>query len=129
METALKSYSFDHGDQYPADGSRDILPNGLGPYLFGSSAANAWPKAPWPGSVYDWDNWDDPDNPGQKIYQISIRFCPSGGGLSTCRFPSSSWANNFGVDSAVYYCIFGFCRSHQSQPYSYPGYCVNKCTP
>lgn len=117
IETALEIYKIDHNDQYPTDASRDTMPTGLEKYITGG-----WPKGPWPGSFYDWDSWD---LSGQKIYQISIRFCPIGGDLSSCRFPRQTWATNFDVDSAAYYCIAGSCRSHESQPITYPGYCVN----
>jgi hypothetical protein len=80
---------------------------------------------PSPGSYFDWENWNNPDIPGEKIYQISVRFCPAGGGLGTCKFPNEPWASGFGVDSAVYFCIYGSCRSHEGQPLAYPGYCVN----
>ena len=122
MATALELYYLDNNN-YPPDVSRNIPP-GIGPYL-GGNEVNGWPQAPWPGSVFDWENWDDPDHPGEKIYQISIRFCPAGGPLSACRFPNEPWAANFGVDSAVYYCVSGYCRSHASQPITYPGYCLN----
>jgi prepilin-type N-terminal cleavage/methylation domain-containing protein len=125
MATALELYRNDNNGNYPADVSRD-LPPGLGAYLGGNQSA-AWPDAPWPGSVYDWDNWDDPDYPGEKIYQISIRFCPAGGPLSACVFPPEPWAANFGVNSSYYYCIGGRCRAHLSEAYTYPGYCAN-CT-
>lgn len=122
MATALEFYLDDHGS-YPADVSRNIPP-GLGIYLAGESTAG-WPEAAWPDSVYDWDNWPDPDNPGQRIYQISVRFCPIGGNLSDCRFPNESWAEDFGINSAVYYCVSGVCRSHINEDIDYPGYCVN----
>ncbi len=123
METALEMYVADHNGQYPDDVNRD-LPAGLGPYLE-SGQGLAWPKAPWPGSVYDWDNWQDPDDPTERIYQVSIRFCPAGGDITTCKFPKETWAQNFGVNSSVYYCISGNCRSHINEPEDYPGYCVN----
>src|SRR5512138_3676706 len=50
---ALKMYAFEHNGSYPDDVNRD-LPAGLEAYL---STAPNWPNAPWPGSVYDWDNW------------------------------------------------------------------------
>ena len=122
LATAIELYTEDYGGVMPADVNRG-LPPGLETYL---SSGN-WPNAPWPGSVYDWDNWDNPDpgHTGEKIYQISVRFCPMGGPLSACRFPSDAWANNFGINSAVYYCIEGSCRSHVSEPIGYPGYCIN----
>jgi len=122
MASALELYSIDNGS-YPADVSRDIPP-GIEPYLAGYDT-DEWPAAAWPGSVYDWENWNDPDNPGEKIYQISIRFCPVGGSISSCRFPNEPWAEDFGVNSAVYYCVEGACRSHVSEDSDYPGYCVN----
>ena len=114
MQTALQIYLSNNNDQYPPDVTRDV-PAGFAQYLAGYSATT-WPKGPWPGSYFDWENWDDPDRPGQKIYQISIRFCPTGGTLADCRFPKATWASNFGIDSAVYYCIAGYCRAHQSEP-------------
>jgi prepilin-type N-terminal cleavage/methylation domain-containing protein len=119
LNQALQIYLIDHLYAYPADVNRG-LPSGLENYLPGGD----WPDAPWPGTVYDWDNWTDPAT-GKKIIQISIRFCPVGGALSTCHFPSESWASNFGVNSAVYYCLEGACRSHINQPITYPGKCVN----
>ncbi len=116
---AMELYASDRNG-YPADVNRG-MPPGLETYL----NQKDWPSAPWPGSVYDWDNWDDPNNPGKKIYQISIRFCPSGGTLSQCNFPKESWAANFGVNSAVYYCVTGGCQAHSSEAHNYPGYCVN----
>jgi len=118
---ALKMYAFEHNNVYPADVNRD-LPSGLEAYL--STGTGNWPDAPWPGSVYDWDNWTID---GQPVYQISVRFCPIGGPLSACHFPNESWAQNFNVNSAYYYCISGSCRSHQYEPVNYPGYCSN-CT-
>jgi len=115
---ALKMYSFEHSGAYPADVNRD-LPAGLENYL---SVAPNWPDAPWSGSVYDWDNWTID---GQKIYQISVRFCPIGGPISACHFPDESWAENFDINSAYYYCISGSCRSHQNEAITYPGYCAN----
>lgn len=123
MRVALEMYKVDHGGAYPPDVDRDVPP-GLGAYLAGNTISS-WPDAPWPGSVYDWENWQDPDNADKRIYQISIRFCPAGGTLSQCKFPNESWAANFGVNSSVYYCIKGACRSHINEAITYPGYCVN----
>jgi len=122
MAEALEFYRDDNGD-YPPDADRNIPP-GLEVYLAGEKE-DYWPGAPWLGSVYDWDNWDDPDNPGEKIYQISIRFCPIGGPLSECRFPNEDWAQDFKVNSSAYYCVSGNCRAHINEPIDYPGYCVN----
>jgi prepilin-type N-terminal cleavage/methylation domain-containing protein len=113
---ALESYKNDNGGQYPDDVDRDI-PSGLEPYLQSAD----WPNAPWPESVFDWDNWTIN---GNKVYQISIRFCESDK-LDTCNFPEASWANNFDTYSSVYYCIAGACRAHESKPADHPGHCVN----
>jgi prepilin-type N-terminal cleavage/methylation domain-containing protein len=125
MSEALEYYRDEFGD-YPPDVNRNIPP-GLEVYLAGEMEGY-WPAAPWPGSVYDWDNWDDSDHPGEKIYQISIRFCPIGGPLNACKFPRETWAANFNINSSVYYCVSGRCRAHQSEPINYPGYCVNCAT-
>lgn len=124
IHQALELYASDNGGNYPPDVSRNIPP-GIEQYLPSNNDTD-WPSAPWPGSVYDWDNWDDPVT-GDEVYQISIRFCDAGGDLSSCHFPNEPWARNFGVDSAYYYCIYGSCRSHIDEPINYPGYCVN-CT-
>lgn len=118
IRESLELYANDHGGGYPPDSNRDIPP-GLETYL----APGIWPDAAWAGSVFDWDNWDDPVT-GEKIYQISIRFCPVGQ-PTLCNFPKQSWAQNFDINSAVYYCISGACRSHLSEPINHPGYCVN----
>lgn len=119
VAVALEQYALDNGG-YPADVNRD-LPPGLESYL----STGDWPKAPWPGSVYDWDNWS-PSNltydPKVQTYQISIRFCTT---PTTCNFPNEPWAAGFDYYSAAYYCIAGSCRAHSSKPLSHPGYCIN----
>lgn len=108
---------------YPSDTNRDVPP-GLEVYL----APGLWPDAAWPNSVFDWDNWAPSSlsyDPKEQVYQISVRFCPIGGPLAACNFPNESWAANFDVQSAVYFCVQGPCRSHASKPVSHPGYCVN----
>lgn len=116
---ALQLYMTDRGGRMPPDVSRG-LPPGIEEYL----PSGNWPDAPWPGSVYDWDVWDDPSS-SVDIAQISVRFCPAGGALSTCRFPNEKWAEGFGVNSAYYYCIQGACRSHIAEPVTYPGKCAS----
>jgi len=119
VAVALERYAIDNGG-YPADVNRN-LPPGLEAYL----PAGQWPAAPWPGSVYDWDNWS-PSNlsypPYTQTYQISIRFCTN---PSTCTFPSEAWATNFDYYSAAYYCVSGSCRAHSSRPVTHAGYCFN----
>lgn len=126
METALQLYYAVHSE-YPPDADRNIPP-GLEVYLGNVPNASGWPDAPWRGSVYDWDYWDDPANPGKKIAQISIRFCPQGGPLSACNFPNESWAAGFQVNSSAYFCLEGACRAHINENVAYPGHCFN-CSP
>ena len=119
VRNALSEYIGDYGT-YPPDANRN-LPPGLETYLGGGN----WPSAPYPNSVYDWDNWAPTDlsyPPYAQVYQISIRFCTAPG---VCTIPNESWATNFDYYSALYYCISGPCRSHSTQPVNYPGYCVN----
>lgn len=115
---SLQLYAGDHNGNYPSDTNRDVPP-GLEEYL----SPGLWPYAAWPQSVFDWDNWDDPVT-GEKIYQISIRFCPLGQ-PAQCRFPKTVWARDFDINSSVYYCVSGPCRAHISEPIDHPGYCVN----
>jgi len=117
IEHSLQLYLDDHDGVYPVDANRD-MPPGLEEYL----GPGIWPDAPYPGSVYDWENWTIG---GEKVYQISIRFCPYGGAISSCNFPKEDWAIDFDTSSAVFYCLEGACRSHNSKPYDHPGYCVN----
>ena len=115
---ALEFYKDANGGNYPPDTSRDIPP-GLEQYL----APSMWPASAWPGSVFDWDNWNEPGT-GKKIYQISIRFCPIDQ-PDECRFPNQDWAKNFDISSSVFYCIEGPCRAHIGKPPDHPGYCAN----
>ena len=120
MANALKLYAEKY-DEYPPEVERNV-PAGISEFIAKSDTNQEWPEGPWPGSVYDYDNWDIDGTP---TYQISIRFCPVGGPLNACRFPNESWATGFGINSAFYYCIEGNCRPSASEPVSYPGYCVN----
>jgi len=112
-------YTTEHDGQYPDDTNRNIPPE-VEQYI---TPNDYWPQAPWPGSVYDWDNWTDPST-GEKIYQLSIRFCEFDN-PSSCNFPDTNWAEDFDHYSAVYYCIGGPCRSHIARPSNHPGYCLN----
>lgn len=121
LATAVELYANDHNGSFPADANRNIPP-GLEAYLPNGD----WPNAPWPGSVYDWDSWAPGDfsyAPKVQTYQISIRFCDING--ANCQYPKETWADDFDQYSAVYYCISGSCRAHDSQPLSHPAYCVN----
>jgi prepilin-type N-terminal cleavage/methylation domain-containing protein len=122
ISTALELYLNDNGGNYPPDVSRS-LPPGLEKYL----GPGTWPAAPWPGSVYDWDNWAPTDltyAPQSRVYQISIRFCPEGQ-PTQCKFPDEPWATSFDYYSSVYFCLSGPCRAHSSQPVNHPAYCIN----
>lgn len=133
LSLALQLYSDDNNNNFPCDVNRD-LPPGLEQYI---SSNPAWPKAPWPGSVYDWDFWSNPvvtncsgsiaNTPFGQVYQISIRFCDIGGG--NCNFPNESWAVGFDSKSSVYWCISGPCRAHGSMPYNHPGCCIGGACP
>lgn len=119
MGNALTLYISKYND-YPADVVRNVPP-GIQEFLQGQYASN-WPDAPWPGSVYDYDRWDD-----IGVIQISIRFC-NAGDTPTCKknFPAESWVDDsWDSYSAVYFCIKGSCRSHQSKPANWPGHCIN----
>lgn len=115
IATAIELYAQNNNNQMPPDANRN-LPPGIETYL---SSGN-WPNAPWPQSVYDWDNWVDSN--GNQILQISIRFCTT---PTDCKIPNEPWAAGFDYYSAVYYCMSGPCRSHISKPINHPGYCVN----
>lgn len=110
---------------YPCDVNRDIPP-GIGQYIAGGNVSY-WPDAPWSGSVYDWDNYQDPDDSSKRVYQVSIRFCPQFGTIDQCNFPNEWWAEGFDVNSSLYYCVEGNCRPHPGEAADYPGYCAN-CT-
>lgn len=116
FENALEQYELDT-NSYPPDADRDVPPE-LADYL--SSAG--WPEGPWAGSTYDWDAWVID---GEPTYQLSIRFCPEGGPLEDCSIPPTDWAENFGINSAYFYCFAGNCQSHDTEAADYPGHCVN----
>lgn len=98
--------------QYPPDVNRD-LPNGIEKYL---NTAPIWPKGPYPGSVYDYDNWSDQtciDPEASGSVQITLRqvpgFNPDG---------SDVWA--------LYYVIAGKGTPHCSSSSEWnKGQCIN----
>lgn len=131
MGSAVKLYVAKYND-YPADVSRDV-PGGIKEFVQSQQGVNQWPDAPWPGSVYDWDNWPPDGNGPEQTYQISIRMCDAGQD-AVCKanaqkylkgYVSDTVLNQWDSYSAVYYCVKGSCRSHQSKPMNWPGYCVN----
>lgn len=120
---------------YPGDVSR-ALPAGIEQYI--ATPNKTWPNAPWPGSVYDYENWD-----GGEVVQISARFCRVGED-AICKANaekylkntvSSTVLANWDSYSSVYYCIkenlssaTQRCRSHESKPVTHPGYRVDIST-
>lgn len=117
---ALTLYVSKYND-YPADTERGIAP-GTEEFLQTNGQNNVWPNAPWPGSYYDYDRWDDLD-----VIQISIRFC-NAGDEATCKknFPDEPWVtSSWDSYSSVYFCVKGQCRSDHDKPVGYPGYCIN----
>lgn len=123
IANATRLYVNKH-NTYPPDVSRNI-PAEIKEFISSNVPASSWPSAPWPGSVFDYESWDIDNDSLDETIQISIRFCPLGGGIETCRFPDQPWASDFGTNSAYYYCIKGYCRAHKALAANYPGYCVN----
>lgn len=131
MGNAANIYVAKNND-FPEDVNRNV-PAGLKEYVQGQEGIDEWPTAPWPGSVYDYDNWPPDANGPNHTYQISVRLCDAGQN-ATCKsnaqkylsdYVSQDVLNNWDALSSVYYCIKGSCRSHQSRPISHPGYCIN----
>jgi prepilin-type N-terminal cleavage/methylation domain-containing protein len=131
MGNATKLYLAKY-NTYPDDVTRDV-PAGIKEFVQGQATADNWPDAPWPGSIYDYDNWPPDSNGPIQTYQISVRFCNAGDD-ATCKklankylkdYVPQSTLDNWDSYSAVYYCLSGSCRSHQTKPISHPGYCVN----
>ncbi len=129
MGNAFNLYVAKYND-YPPDVDRNV-PGGIKEFLSGQYN-DSWPNAPWPGSVYDYDNW--PANSyGGQTFQISIRLCPAGED-ALCKQRAKKYLknyvpedtlNNWASDSSVYYCIKGDCRAHKNKPADYPGFCLN----
>ncbi len=73
IATAMTLYVGKYGE-FPADVVRN-LPNGLEEFLPGGVA---WPKGPYPNSVYDWDNWENQVcwDGSTGIVQITLRQIP-----------------------------------------------------
>lgn len=130
MGNAVKLYVAKY-NEYPADVSRDI-PADIKEFIQDDQGAE-WPEAPFPESVYDYDNWPPDANGPNHTYQISIRMCDVGDS-ATCKanarkylegYVSEETLEDWDSQSAMYYCIKGSCRSHQSKPLNHPGYCIN----
>ncbi|MDB5186397.1 MAG: hypothetical protein JWL85_920 [Candidatus Saccharibacteria bacterium] len=130
MGNAFKLYVAKYND-YPPDAARNV-PAGIKEFVQGQEGNNTWPAAPYPSSVYDYENWPA-DAYGPQTYQVSIRLCNAGDD-ATCKANAKKYLGDY-VDASVldqwdsyssmYYCLKGTCRSHQDRPVSHPGYCVN----
>jgi prepilin-type N-terminal cleavage/methylation domain-containing protein len=130
MANGLTLYAAKYND-FPPDVNRSV-PSEIQEFLQGQYGSD-WPDAPFPGAVYDYDNWP-PDGYGpEHTYQISIRFCNAGQD-AVCKanakkylskYVDSTVLNNWDSSSSMYHCIRGSCRSHQNKPMNHPGYCVN----
>ncbi len=113
-------------NEYPNDVNRG-LPPGIERHI--ATPNQVWPDAPWPDTVYDYENWD-----GGDTIQISVRFC-NVGDTTTCRANAQKYLKNIVPDnvlanwdsqSSVYFCIKeGQCRSHVDRPANHPGYEIN----
>ncbi len=72
MAKAVELYVVDYGS-FPPDENEDI-PAVISEYI---SFKSSWPEGPFPGSVYDYDNWADGrsciDNSVEGTIQMTIR--------------------------------------------------------
>ena len=67
MENALEFYLDENDGTYPEDEDRN-LPSEFVTYL----GPGEWPDGPWPGSVYDWENWEAGDLNGYAPLEEAI---------------------------------------------------------
>lgn len=73
IRKGLMLYAIKYGE-YPPDVWRD-LPSGIEEFI---QHGSQWPKGPYPGSVFDYDNWSDQIcwNGETGIIQITLRQVP-----------------------------------------------------
>lgn len=130
MGNAVKLYVAKY-NEYPPDTARDV-PAGIKEFV-ADDQDSEWPDAPFPDSVYDYDNWPPDSNGPEQTYQVSIRMCNAGDD-ATCKANAQKYLEGYVSDetledwdsySSMYYCLKGSCRSHQSRPMDHPGYCIN----
>jgi len=119
LGNALTLYVSKYND-YPAEVGSGIPP-GIQEFLQ-QNTNNVWPNAPWPGSTYDYDRWDD-----LGVIQMTIHFC-NVGDEAACQkhFPDESWVtSSWDSYSTVYFCVKGPCRASHDKPADHPSFCVN----
>ena len=117
LANSIEVYKSNHGT-YPPNAAFG-LPSELNSYL----PSNGIETSAWTNSSYNWNTWTEG---GQRIAQLSVRFCPENAtSTAACVFPNKDWAENFDEYSAILYCLEGPCRAHQSQNSDHPAYCTN----
>lgn len=133
MDNAFSLYRSKYND-FPPDVGRNV-PAGIKEFV-DDTVGEDWPFSPFPGGVYDYENW--PDGPWVGItepaYQITIRFCEYDQD-QLCQdlakkylseYVDEDTLNSWDSYSAMYFCFEGsVCRSHRDRPLDHPGYCVN----
>ncbi len=116
LAIGMRHYEIDF-DALPGDALPGVAPADMDEYI-----NDGWPqKAPWPDSVYDWDNWEAQGG-FKETHQISVRFCRNG--INNSCMPNETWAKDFTEESAVYYCLEGDCRADEDDA-SVKGHCLN----
>lgn len=88
---------------YPPDAAAGTMPAGF------TSSISKWPAGQWQGSEYDYDTWIEG---GQTVAQVSLRLCST----SPCTTPTGAWATGLNVNSTMFYCVTGNCRSVAKDP-------------
>ena len=118
FNNALEQYNLDERS-YPDDTARGVVPPGLTDLL----PDDGFDSGPWANSQYSYDAYEIS---GEDVVQFSLHFCPAGAtDPGDCNFPGQDWADDFDVNSTLFYCVLGDCRASPSEPQEYPGYCVN----
>ena len=144
LAVATKEYA-DDANKYPNDGGGSNKVNVDGEWVYippelvsylGEANLHDFKEAPWqPHSWYDFNAWDVADAAGnygtdgiKETIQVNVQFCDMGtitDVTTQCSFPPRFQNIGWKTRSQLYYCIKGYCRSHYSDKYDYPGYCIN----
>jgi len=122
---ASQLYASKYND-FPND-SVGSIPSGFNEFIKNDNNNNDWPKGPWPGSFYSFNNWPADDNGNDQTYQVTLSFC-NPGDTATCKknFPKEPWVkDSWDGYSTIYMCVKGTCRSSQEKSKNHPGYCMN----